>query len=61
MLSNVIDMIFVSVSGLIFVGFIVLQNSLGDISKYEENKPSYSNEKIEIESKNKSFFKKRKQ
>jgi len=61
MLQNAIDMIFVSVSGLIFVGFVFLQNSLGDISKYEENKPSYSTEKTEIESKNKSFFKKRKQ
>jgi hypothetical protein len=60
MLQQSIDMIFVSVSSLIFVGFVFLQNSLGNISELEENNSSFSSEKKVADSKNKSFLKKRK-
>ena len=60
MIQQAIDFVFVSASGLIFVGFVFLQNSLGNIPQFEENKSSYYEEKIESGSKTKSFLRKRK-
>jgi hypothetical protein len=58
--ESVIDAVFVSIAGLIFTGFVFLQKSLGDISQYEEDSGPYLNEKSKMDSKNKSFLKKRK-
>ena len=60
MSQQFIDIVFVSASSLIFFGFIFLQSSLGNISELEEKQSSFLNEKSQVDSKSKSFLKKRK-